>query len=166
MTFAVRPERHGDAAAVYALTAVAFADQPHSDGREPAIVERLRADGDLALSLVAEDAHDGIVGHIAFSPVTIDGREGGWFGLGPVSVAPARQRAGIGTALIERGLARLPDMGAKGCVLLGDPAYYRRFGFEHDPGLRYPGPPAEYFQVRSFSGKAPQGEVRYASAFD
>lgn len=165
MTVAVRPERAGEEAAVCALTTAAFAGKPYSDGSEAAIVERLRADGDLALSLVAESASGEIVGHAAFSPVTIEDAKGGWFGLGPVSVVPIRQRAGIGSMLIRAGLERLRDQTAQGVVVLGNPAYYRRFGFAHDPALRYPGPPPEYFQALSFGGHTPQGEVRYAPAF-
>ena len=82
---------------------------------------------------------------VNFSPVLIDGEECGWFGLGPVAVEPERQRERIGTALIEHGLAHLRARGARGCVVLGDPAYYRRFGFEPDRTLAYPAAPAEYF---------------------
>ncbi len=164
-TIIIRPERPGDDAAIAALTAEAFRDAPHSDGSEAAIVARLRADGDLALSLVAE-AGGALTGHIAFSPVCIGGNSAsGWYGLGPVSVVPARQGEGIGGALIAEGFARLQAMGAKGCVVLGDPAYYGRFGFAHDPQLIYPGPPPEYFQRIVFAGEPPAGEVRYAAAF-
>src|SRR5690606_18603384 len=116
--------------AIHTLVAAAFDGHPHSDGSEPAIVDRLRADGDLTISLVAEDGGE-IVGHIAFSPVTISDGNEGWFGLGPVAVAPQRQREGIGAALIEHGLALLRERGSAGCVVLGDPAYYGRFGFTH-----------------------------------
>lgn len=107
-----------------------------------------------------------IVGHIAFSPVTISDRAIGWFGLGPVSVQPEWQGRGIGSALIRRGLAELQDRRAMGVVLLGEPEYYARFGFEHDPQLTYPGPPPEYFQRLVLSGSPPVGAVGYAPAFD
>lgn len=165
MTVTLRLERPGDEAAIRALTAAAFRDMPFSDGSEPRIVDALRADGDLSLSLVALNMDDAIVGHIAFSPVTISDGTPGWFGLGPVSVIPTRQRTGIGSKLIERGLADLAGSGARGCVVLGDPAYYARFGFAHDPGLAYPGPPAEYFQRLVFSGPPPSGTVCSAPAF-
>lgn len=160
----VRSERPGDADAIRALTAAAFAGMAHSDGSEPRIVDRLRADGDLALSLVAEDG-GAIVGHIALSPVTITDGAQGWYGLGPVSVMPRRQRAGIGGAMIEAGLAELRDRGARGVVLLGDPGYYARFGFAHDPALIYAGPPPKYFQCLLLAGDMPAGEVRYAPGF-
>lgn len=83
-----------------------------------------------------------------------------------MSVAPARQRKGIGDALIRAGLARLEQQGAQGCVVLGDPRYYRRFGFVADPALRYAEVPPEYFQRLAFSGAAPAGVVTYHPAFD
>lgn len=158
----IRPEQPSDVAAIHALTDAAFATAPHASGTEAQIVDDLRAAGHLHLSLVAEQ--DGrLVGHAALSPVQIAGAAG-WFGLGPVSVAPDHQRAGIGAALIRSGLAQLAATGAAGCVVLGDPAYYRRFGFA--PGsLRYPGPPPEYFLQQPFGTPAPDGIVRYAPAF-
>ena len=161
---AIREEASGDEAAIAEVTALAFAGAAHSDGTEAAIVSRLRADDHLALSLVAEEKGR-IVGHVAFSPVTIGGEHGGWFGLGPVSVLPGRQGDGLGSRLIRRGLEQLGKGGAEGCVVLGDPGFYRRFGFEHDPHLCYPGPPAEYFQRLVFSGVAPVGTVAYAPGF-
>ena len=165
MAWTIRDERPGDEPAIAALTAAAFHDVAHSDGSEAAIVERLRADGDLAISLVAENLDLAIVGHAAFSPVAISDGTPRWYGLGPCSVIPLRQRAGIGSALIEEGLERLRQVGAGGCVVLGDPAYYRRFGFEHDPALAYPGPPPAYFQRLLLSGLVPRGIVSYAPAF-
>lgn len=160
----IRPERPGDEAAIQALTRAAFAGMPFSDGREPEFVGDLRAAGDLTLSLVAVSGR-AIVGHIAFSPVTISDGSPDWQGLGPVSVAPPRQRRGIGAALIGHGIAELRARGAAGVVLLGSPAYYARFGFEHDPALTYPGPPAAYFQRLVLRGTPPRGTVRYAPAF-
>jgi putative acetyltransferase len=161
----IRPERDGDASAIRAVTAAAFKDAPHSSGTEVAIVDALRDAGALTLSLVAEE-QDRIIGHVAFSPVTINGEAGRWFGLGPVSVEPAEQRRGIGQALIQEGLERLRAADSEGCVLLGDPAYYRRLGFVSDPSLRYGEVPAEYFQRVSFTDSEPTGEVRYHPAFD
>ena len=99
----VRTEQAGDEAAIRALTEDAFRDQPHAGGNEQDIVDAMRQDGALALSLVA--VMDGVlVGHIAFSRVTISDGTPGWFGLGPVSVSPELQGEGIGSALISRGL--------------------------------------------------------------
>jgi putative acetyltransferase len=161
---AIRDEAPGDEAAIAEVTTLAFAGAPHSDGTEAAIVARLRADGDLALSLVAEEAGR-IVGHAAFSPVTIEGAVCGWFGLGPVSVLPERQGEGVGSGLIDQGLERLRDFRAIGCVVLGDSGFYGRFGFMHDPRLWYPGPPAEYLQRLIFTGAPPTGTVAYARGF-
>lgn len=160
----IRPEQPGDEATIHTLTEAAFRNMPYSDGGEADLVDRLRADDDLARSLVAEDASR-IVGHLALSPVTISNGSEGWFGLGPISVWPELQRAGIGFRLMKRAIADMRERGAKGIVLLGDPAYYARFGFEHDPQLAYPGPPAEYFQRLVLKGDPPRGEVAYAPAF-
>jgi len=160
----IRNEHPTDAAAVRALVTTAFAGAPHSSGTEAAIVDALRLAGALTLSLVAEE-RNGIVGHVAFSPVTIDGGAGAWFGLGPVAVMPEAQGRGIGCRLISDGLDRLRCLGAMGCVVLGEPDYYGRFGFESDPALFYPGVPARYFQRLIFAGPAPRGEVAYHDGF-
>jgi predicted N-acetyltransferase YhbS len=161
----IRQENEGDADPIHEVTAAAFQGRPYSCGTEAEIVDALRAAGALTISLVAED-HDEIVGHVAFSPVTINGRPGRWYGLGPVSVSPLWQRRGIGTALITAGLAQLRALGAAGCVLLGDPAYYGRFGFVSDRALRYRDVDPAYFQRLSFTGDAPVGEVSFHPAFD
>ena len=160
----IRRERPDDVGTIHALTQVAFRDIQFSDGSEPQLVDRLRASGDLTLSLVAEDQAR-IVGHIAFSPVTMSDESTGWYGLGPVSVWPDLHGQGIGSALIRRGLADIREQGARGVVLLGEPDFYARFGFEHDPALSFPGPPPEYFQRLVLEGEPPHGEVRYAPAF-
>lgn len=161
----IRQERPGDATTIHVLTDAAFKGMPFSDGTEARVIDGLRAAGALTLSLVA--VQDGaIVGHVAFSPVTINGEAGDWCGLGPVSVWPDRQRAGVGQALIREGLLRLRSMGAGGCVLLGDPAYYARFGFENDPDLRHAGAPAWAFQCLTLNGPRPTGEVSFHPAFD
>ena len=119
----LRPEKPEDIEVIHDLTQRAFAQMSYSDGSEGAILNRLRADGDLTLSFVAE--RDGlIVGHIAFSPVLV-GKQLGWFGLGPVSVEPSRQRQGIARAMVEKGLSELRLKGAEGCVLIGDPKLYQ-----------------------------------------
>lgn len=164
MSWILRPERADDGAAIRKVIVDAFAIAAHRDGTEQDIVERLRAANALTVSLVAED--DGrIVGHVAFSPVGIERAHGDWYGLGPASVAPGRQRQGIGDALIREGLRRLTERGAAGCVVLGEPAYYGRFGFTHDPALSYADVPPPFFQRLVFAGPSPTGQVRYHSAF-
>ncbi|MCL6699293.1 N-acetyltransferase [Sphingomonas sp. NSE70-1] len=160
----IRPERPGDEGAIAAVIEAAFLNAPHRDGTEASIVERLREAGALNISLVAEDAGE-LVGHIAFSPVTIDGADLGWFGLGPVAVLPDRQGDGIGSRLIRSGLEMLRNEGAAGCVLVGEPAYYQRFGFQTVARLAFPGIPPEYFQGLSFGGGMPSGTVAYHQAF-
>ncbi len=160
----IRSERAGDEEAISSLVTATFAAAEHSDGTEAAIVERLRQAGALTISLVAEDQGT-IVGHVAFSPVTIDGLDRGWFGLGPVAVELGRQGMGIGARLIREGLDRLRAAGTNGCVVLGEPDYYGRFGFRADGRLIYPGPPPQYFQALAFGADVPSGIVAYQPAF-
>ena len=160
----IRPETENDIDVIRELTHAAFKDMPFSDQAEAAIIDALRDHQALTLSLVALE-ENAVVGHVAFSPITIDNEDHDWYGLGPVSVWPHRQRRGIGKALIREGLERLENLGAKGCVLLGDPRYYNRFGFECDPGLTFSHAPAQYFQRLVFVPPVPRGEVRYHEAF-
>lgn len=160
----IRPERPGEEAVIHALTAAAFATAPVADGDEQEIVDRLRAAGDLAVSLVAVDGGE-IVGHVAFSPA-VPGEAGpGWYALGPISVRPDRQRRGIGSALVREGLSRLAALGARGCVLVGDPDYYGRFGFLSDGRLTCGGIDTRYVQRLVLVPSAPEGEVRFAPGF-
>ncbi|WP_454813718.1 GNAT family N-acetyltransferase [Labrys neptuniae] len=161
----IRPERADDIGIIRAVTKAAFEAMAHSSQTEAAIVDALRAAGALTLSLVAEKAGE-IVGHVAFSPVTIDGAFRRWYGLGPVSVRPDCQRDGIGRALIEAGLADLRRLMAEGCVVLGDPAYYSRFGFKNDARLCLPGLPPVYFQCLPFGADTPHGNVAYHPGFE
>jgi putative acetyltransferase len=161
----IRDEKTSDSAAIRAVVKGAFKTAPQTSGTGAAVVDALRAAGALTVSLVAVE-NDEVVGHVAFSPVTIDGEACGWFGLGPVAVRPDRPGRGIGEMLIRRGLDRLMSMSANGCVVLGEPDYYRRFGFTSDPNLRYEDAPPEYFQRIVFKGVSPKGLIAYHSAFD
>lgn len=162
----MRLETPADAPAISALITAAFAGVVHASGKEAALIADLRAAGALALSLVGQGADGAILAHAAFSRVTVDGQDLGWFGLGPVAVAPARQQQGLGSALIRDGLSRLADLGAKGCVVLGDPAFYHRFDFAPQPGLVLPGVPPTHFMALALSGLMPKGIVAYHPAFD
>lgn len=164
MNIQIRDERPEDVAAIQALTQKAFAGMPFSDGSEPGIILRLREAGDLALSLVAVE-RDAIIGHVAFSPLRIAGADGLWFGLGPISVEPTRQKQGVGRQLVSKGLVRLRQQGAQGCALIGDPAVYAGMGFVSDGALTYSDVPLQYVQRIVFSGDAPRGELHYAPAF-
>jgi putative acetyltransferase len=161
----IRQERPEDAATIRALTEAAFKGMPFSDQTESKVIDGLRAAGALSLSLVATEGGE-VVGHVAFSRVRINGEAGDWYGLGPVSVWPDRQRKGVGQALIREGLQRLQSLGAAGCVLVGDPGYYRRFGFENDPDLHYAHAPRWAFQRLTLDGCRPRGEVSFHPAFD
>ena len=138
---------------------------PFSNGSEANIIRFLRQAGDLTFSLVAEEDGE-IIGHVAFSPVTIDGDHGSWFGLGPISVRRDRQRQGIGKRLVEEGLSGLKKRGAAGCALIGNPKIYSRMGFESDGTLRHGSLDMVLVQRVVFSGAPPRGELRFAPAFD
>ncbi len=160
----IRSETAADVNAITEVTVAAFKTLEISNQTEQYIIAALRAAGALTLSLVAE-VEGRVIGHIAFSPVTISDGTRNWYGLGPVSVLPAYQRQGVGKALIGEGLARLKVMNAQGCCLVGHPDYYRKFGFINMPGLVLEGVPQEVFFVLSFDGQPPQGTVAFHEAF-
>jgi putative acetyltransferase len=160
----IKSERDSDVSAITEVTVAAFKTLEISNHTEQFIIEALRAAKALTVSLVAEV--DGrVIGHIAFSPVTISDGTRNWYGLGPVSVLPEYQRQGIGKALIREGLSRLKDMNAQGCCLVGHPDYYRQFGFRNTPGLVHEGVPPEVFFTLSFVGHTPQGTVVFHEEF-
>ena len=159
----IEPERESDFAVIREITAAAFDGKAYSDGTEAGLPDALRKSGDLALSLVARERGD-VVGHVALSPVTIGGVEG-WFGLGPIAVRPDRQRDGIGSALIGHALDWLKQQGAAGCVLVGDPRYYSRFGFFSDGAVTYGDLEARFVQRIVLTGPDATGEVVFAPAF-
>ena len=164
MNVAVRPENVGDVEKIRAVTEAAFSASSYGYNNEAEIVSALRQADALSLSLVAENA-EMVVGHVAVSPVQISDVAIGWFGLGPISVLPLFQRQGVGALLMREALDELKRSGASGCVLLGDPKYYGKFGFNNVSGLVLPGVPAEYFQAVAFCGRFPVGAVSYHEAF-
>jgi len=164
LDISIRSEAGADIEAITGVTEAAFRTLEVSNQTEHFIIAALRAAGALTISLVAE-LDDSVIGHIAFSPVTISDGTQSWYGLGPVSVLPEHQRQGVGAALIEEGLSRLRDIGARGCCLVGHPEYYRRFGFTNAPGLVFEGVPPEVFFVLPFEGDTPQGNVHFHEAF-
>jgi putative acetyltransferase len=160
----IRSETDADVRAITEVTVAAFKTLEISNHTEQFIIAALRAAKALTISLVAE--LDGrVIGHIAFSPLTISDGSRNWYGLGPVSVLPEYQRQGIGKALIQEGLSRLKDMYAQGCCLVGHPDYYRKFGFKNMPGLVHEGVPQEVFFALSFDGHTPQGNVTFHDGF-
>ena len=167
MSVCLRHETPADEAAIAAVTIAAFRNAAHSGHNEHRIVGALRAAGRLTVSLVAE-ADGQVVGHAAASPVTVSDGAQGWYGLGgPVSVSPEHhdRGIGIGSSLVREVLRFLADRHAAGCVVLGEPAYYGRFGFRPQPGLVLPGVPPEYFQALAFRSTMPSGRVSYDEAF-
>ncbi len=161
----IRPERPTDIDAISRITELAFRSHPYSEQTEQFIIEALRRSGALTVSLVAVlDAQ--VVGHIAFSPVSFSDGSTDWYGLGPLSVSPEFQRRGIGQALVRAGLSELRALGAKGCVLVGDPGFYGRFGFRSDPCCTFDGVPQQFVLSLPLDGNAQAcGRVIHHAAF-
>jgi putative acetyltransferase len=160
----IRNETKADIEAISTVTISAFRTLAISGHTEQFIINALRDADALTISLVAEV--DGqVVGHVAFSPVTISDGSPDWYGLGPVSVLPEYQKQGIGKSLINEGLAMLKARGGKGCVLVGDPGYYKRFGFRNIPALIYEGIPQEVFLALPFDNETPHGTVQFHQGF-
>jgi putative acetyltransferase len=162
----IRPEEPADAMAVRAVNEAAF-----GSGVEAEIVEKLRAQSDSLVSLVAE--LDGVVvGHIVFSPVSIEGHRGvRMMGLGPMAVLPNHQRQGIGSKLARAGLEQCRTRGISAVVVLGHSEYYPRFGFE--PASRF-GITSQYdvpddvfmlVELESGSLHGVSGRAMYSDAF-
>ncbi len=160
----IRNETDADISAITEVTVAAFKTLEISNHTEQFIIEALRAAKALTVSLVAE--LDGrVIGHVAFSPVTISDGTRDWYGLGPVSVLPEYQRRSVGKALIREGLSRLKDLDAKGCCLVGHPDYYKKIGFKNVTGFVHEGVPPEVFLALSFDGYIPQGTVAFHEGF-
>ncbi|HEY6453660.1 MAG TPA: N-acetyltransferase [Steroidobacteraceae bacterium] len=164
MNINIRNETTADGLAIRAVTVSAFMNAPHTSHTEQFIVTALRKAGLLSISLVA-DAEGVVIGHVAVSPVSISNGASGWFGLGPISVLPEYQRRGVGSRLMHEALRILREQRAAGCVVLGEPEYYSRFGFQADPNLILPDVPPEYFQAISLDSSRPHGTVSYHQAF-
>jgi putative acetyltransferase len=162
---AIRPETAADAAAIRDVTRRAFEGRWYTAGNEQDIVDALRRQNALTISLVAEQAGI-IVGHVAFSPARSADGASGWYTLGPVSVAPEVQRRGIGSALIESGIDRLRQLAAVGCIVVGDTNYYSRFGFRPAPQLAPPGAPQDHFMIVCFDSSPPEAVLHFHPAFD
>ncbi len=158
----IRHEVPADIPAIGRLITEAMRLLPQAAGTEARIVEVLRAQGALALSLVAEDRGE-VVGHLAASAARI-GAQDGWSLIGPVAVTPPRHRQGIGSALMADALRRL-RASSRGAALVGDPGYYGRFGFRSYPGLTLAGIPPKFVQALPFDGAEPRGELIHHPAF-
>ena len=158
----IRNETADDISAIRHVVTEALKLLAQSTGTEAAIVERLRADGALGLSLVAEDVGQ-VIGYLAASMARV-GKHGGWGLIGPLAVLPSRRLQGIGTALMTEALHRLRKT-SRGAALVGDPVYYSRFGFRAFPGFGVEGCPPEVVQALPFDGTAPCGELTHHPAF-
>jgi putative acetyltransferase len=191
MNITIRPERIEDHDAIHDLTHRAFATMPYAHGDEPDLIGRFRRAGVLTLSLVAVNETGVVIGQVTFTPAfpaedKICGAattataaaaaaaappcDGGWYALGPVAVEPDWQRQGIGGQLIRAGIAWLQERNAAaGCILVGDPAYYGRFGFVACPASAPLSQhvPAEFFQILSLRGDCamPNGVVEFHPLF-
>lgn len=164
MNIRIRKETENDIDKISEITIAAFKDHPVGDQTEHFIIKALRASGELELSLVAE-LNGEIVGHIAFSPISTTDKTKDWYGLGPISVHPEHQRKSIGSALIKEGLTQLKNKNAQGCALVGEPEYYRRFGFINYPAFIYEGIPQEFFLILPFDENLPTGKAIFNKAF-
>lgn len=167
----IREEKKQDISPIEKLTLLAFTGHPHhkpgSPPNEHLIINRLRDAGAMTLSLVAED-DSGIIGHLAYSPIKIDGITTRWHALAPVSVSPLLQRQGIGSKMIEKSILLLKERNIHGLVVLGDPEYYSRFGFHHNHQFIVEGVPANYFLAQSLinSNPLPSGVITFHNAFE
>lgn len=160
----IRPEHANDHAAIFEITKRAFAPMPFSDGDEQELIGRFRNEGVLALSLVAE-IDGAVVGQITLTPAFAADGSAGWFALGPIAVAPEFHSKKIGSKLIEVAIAWLREQDAAGCVLVGNPTYYRRFGFKPNPALAPKGEPAEYYQILPLRVQEPSVVVSFHPLF-
>lgn len=161
----IRAEQPGDIEAIAQITELAFRTLPISQHTEQFIIRELRRSGALTISMVAELDRK-VVGHIAFSPATLSDGSHGWYMLGPISVIPDLHRKGIGSALMHAGLDKLKALKAQGCALVGDPAYYKRFGFRSDPRCTMHGVPQEVVQILPFGNHVPKGNLIHHEAFN
>ena len=159
----IREEGPDDVDAIHALVRKAFSGYPGEGKLESRTVDTLRADHALAVSLVA-DIDGRIAGHVAFSPARPSRDGDRWYVLGPIAVDPADQGHGIGAALVRAGLRILEEREANGCVVLGDPAYYARFGFRPDPLLTLPAAPDAAFQALRFTDAGSAGDEPWRPA--
>ena len=166
MQATIRAERPEDCAAIRAVILAAFETAAEAD-----LVDTLRGSGCPLISLVAE-LQGAVVGHILFSPITIEGHpELALMGLAPMAVQPAQQRKGTGSALVRAGLEQCRGSAIDAVFVLGHPRYYPRFGFQ--PSARFAirsdyDVPEEVFMVielRPGSLTGVNGIARYHDAF-
>lgn len=163
----IRQETNADLEGIQRVHLSAF-----NSAAEAHLVDRLRAQGKATISLVAEIGSE-FVGHMLFSPVSIEPPAKGWnaLGLAPVAVIPDKQRQGIGKALVNHGLEHCRSLGIDLVVVLGDPGYYKKFGFQRalDHGLGNEYQADEHFMVLELNPGVLHyfnGLVKYAPEFN
>jgi len=155
----IREEEPGDRAAVHDVVCAAF-----GRANEAALVDQLRADGASVISLLAVD-DVAVIGHVMLSKMRAPFPA---LGLAPVSVRPDRQKSGVGSSLVREALARARPEGFEAVFVLGDPAFYRRFGFRSEPASGFSSPYAgPHFMVVPLKSSlsTTTGTIDYASAF-
>jgi len=158
----IRVERADDHAAIFEVHRAAF-----ETDAEACLVDALRDDGSIVLSLIAEIGGE-VVGSVIYSRLLFDGAEQGATALAPVAIKPAWQRRGVGSALIREAHARLRNAGERIVLVLGDPEYYERFGFSRAAASRlrtpYDGPHLMALALAS-GGTSGEVSVTYPPAF-
>ncbi|HEY8384411.1 MAG TPA: N-acetyltransferase [Microvirga sp.] len=157
----IRPERPGDWSGIHAVHAAAFGGTVEAD-----LVDRVRADGDLHLGLVA--TADGVIGHAAFPRLALEGSDLRVVALAPLAVRPGLHRAGVGSALVRAALDRLRAEGEDLVLVRGHTTYYPRFGFSTETAQRFNTPfdgPGLHALALSEKGSAASGRITYPRAF-
>ena len=169
----IRDEKPGDESAIREVTEQAFEGSEFGYNGEAGLIDELRSQNATTISLVAE-VSDQIVGHILFSPATIelDDHCSKGLGLAPVSVLPEFQRRGIGAKLVEAGLEIASSGDCEFVIVLGHPGYYPKFGFAtasaSNVDCEFEGMPDEAFMIRWFKQPASMDNrvvAKYHSVF-
>ncbi len=158
----IRPAELSDRAAIHEVVEQAFGQKLEAE-----LVDRLVAGGDAVLELVAE-ADGRIVGHVLFSRLTVGNDESSFpaVALAPLAVDPAFQKMGIGAALVAEAHRYLAAAGEKLSIVLGDPAYYGRFGYRRRPAEGYSSDyQCEALQALAWGEAPATGRLVYAAAF-
>jgi putative acetyltransferase len=162
----IRVEQPGDIPHIRDIVAHAFGQRAEAD-----LIDQLRADGDALVSLVAVGGHGELLGHVLFSRLPIEGAKGRVTeagALAPLAVRPEHQRKGVGSALVKAGIRACTARGLAAIIVVGDPAFYQRFGFSAETarGLISPYPGAAFMALELKPGALrAKGTVRYAAAF-
>lgn len=158
----IRTARPADRSSIRSLVTEAFGGDA-----EAALVERLVADGDAVLELVAEQG-GAIVGHVLFSRLEVEEERQSFaaVALAPLAVAARSRRGGIGAALVEDAHRRLAEGGEALSIVLGDPAYYGRFGYRREPAEDFTSDyQCEALQALTWREAPTRGRLTYAPAF-